>query len=133
MKIAEINIGLSSKSLGEISEVQALYELNYFDFRVIQSRIVESTSEDGKELCLACKVELPEHWQAKLASVAENLGQDCIAVAGFIGRAPYDTFAPELWVSPEDGINLIEGLKADLVDAEARAKDFERQLDRALR
>lgn len=101
MKIAELNIGLSSKSLGEIPEYVALNWLHTYGFKVIAKRTQESVSADGKELCLACKVELPENWQAKLASVASELGQDCIAVVGFIGCAPYDTFAPEVWVSPE--------------------------------
>jgi hypothetical protein len=101
MKIAELNIGLSSKSLGELNHETVLNELKVCDFRVITSRVVESTSEDGKELCLACKVELPNDWQNSLAYLSDKLGQDCIAVVGFIGHAPYDTFAPSLWVSPE--------------------------------
>ena len=101
MKIAELNIGLSSKRLGEITPETALNELYVHDFRVISSRIVKSVSEDGVENCLACKVELPNGWQENLVHVSNELGQDCIAVAGFIGQSPYDTFCAELWQSPE--------------------------------
>jgi hypothetical protein len=101
MKIAEINVGLSSKTLGEkITQYAALNWLRAHGFRVLAHRLQASESEDGAELCLACKVELPDDWQAKLASVADELGQDCIAVVGFVGHAPYDTFIPSLWVTP---------------------------------
>ena len=101
MKIAELNIGLSSKTLGQITETRALNQLGIHGFKVIAKRTQESVSKDGKETCLACKVELPDKWQEKLRAIADNLGQDCITVAGFIGQSPYDTFCPKLWVSPE--------------------------------
>ena len=101
MKIAELNIGLSSKSLGEITPFQVEVELKGFGFEIITSRTVESESKDGKEKCFACKVRLPKDWQSRLARIAEVLEQDCIAVTGFIGHAPYDAFCAELWVSPE--------------------------------
>lgn len=101
MKIAELNIGLSSKSLGGISPETAIHCLGAMDFKIISKRFQESVSNDGKEICLAVKVELPKNWQYNLGCIADTLGQDCIAVVGFIGQSPYDTFAPSLWVSPE--------------------------------
>jgi hypothetical protein len=101
MKIAELNIGLSSKSLGKLNPETVLNELRVCDFRIIASRVAESESIDGKEQCLTVKVELPENWQRDIAYLADKLGQDCIAVCGFIGQAPYDTFCAGLWVSPE--------------------------------
>lgn len=102
MKIAELNIGLSSKLRKRPHYPETvLHELRSHGFLVITYRLQEAESNDGKETCLACKVELPDGWQILLEHISDVLGQDCIVVAGFIGRAPYDTFAPELWVSPE--------------------------------
>jgi hypothetical protein len=100
MKIAELNIGLSSKTLGEIKPFEALRDLQIAGFKIITHRTQDSVSNDGKETCLAVKVECPDGWQERLASVSDALGQDCIAVVGFIGKSPYDTFCADLWVSP---------------------------------
>lgn len=99
MKLIELNIGLHSKTLGKLNYVEILNSLTGRGFEVIKYRIVESTCKDGKELCLAVKSTPPRDWQAQLASLSDNLGQDCISVAGFIGRDPYDTFIPSLWKS----------------------------------
>lgn len=98
MKIAELNIGLRSKSLGEITPETVLSLLKAERFNIITFRLQESVSLDGNEICLACKVILPDDWQAKLAIIADYLGQDCIAVVGFIGARPYDNFNGLLWV-----------------------------------
>jgi len=126
MKIAELNIGLSSKSLGEISEIKPLRLLKEHDFNVITYRLSESESKEGKETCLAVKVELPQSWQYALKIIAEELGQDCIAVVGFIGRNPYDTFAPEFWVSPETPDENPSNLKIENKQNKERNKDIKR-------
>lgn len=100
MRTLEINIGLSSKEFGEIHPETALNELRVQGFEILTYRLHESTCDDGKELCLAARVGLPEDWQVGLAFIADKLGQDCIAIAGFIGQSPYDTFVPSFWVSP---------------------------------
>lgn len=133
MKIAELNIGLSSKSLGEITPEHALRELVSCGFKVITYRTQESVSNDGKETCFACKVELPQYWQTLLENIAKRLGQDCIAVVGFIGQSPYDTFAPEFWVKPEptEAERFIDYLQSTLIPDlkesgyECTAEDFE--------
>ena len=102
MKIAELNIGLSSKTLGKITPETAIAKLVQYKFVIITYRVVPSSSLDGEELCLAVKVQCPKNWQGALKWVADELGQDCVAVVGFIGQSPYDTFAPSLWVSPEN-------------------------------
>jgi hypothetical protein len=98
-KTLELNIGLSSKELGEIHPETALNELRVQGFDILAYRVQESTCEDGKELCLACKVGLPDDWQTGLSFIADKLGQDCIGLAGFIGARPYESFLPSLWVS----------------------------------
>jgi hypothetical protein len=108
MKIAELNIGLSSRTLGEISAENVLSLLKAESFQIITFRIVESISNDGKELCLAVKVECPEGWQDKLADIAAYFGQDCITVVGFIGHEPYDTFIKKLWVTPDEKQHIVE-------------------------
>lgn len=108
MKLAEINIGLTSKTLGEISEEQAFIPLTAYGFEIIAYRIAESVAAGEKELCLAVKVVLPERWQEKLSEVAEILGQDCIAVVGFIGCAPYDTFIRKHWRTSDEKQHVIE-------------------------
>jgi len=101
MKIAELNIGLSSKTLGKLSQENALGCLRLTGFKIITYRVVPSSCEDGAEDCLAARVECPFGWQAKLRDIAEELGQECIGVAGFIGAEPYDSFDPQLWITPE--------------------------------
>jgi hypothetical protein len=101
MKTAELNIGLSSNIIGEISPRTVERALNYHGFTVIESRLAESEAEGETELCFACKVELPENWQEELFEVSLTLGQNCIAVAGFIGRKPYDAFIARHWISPD--------------------------------
>jgi hypothetical protein len=100
-KKAEINIGLSSKTLGEITPKQAIDELLGFEFNITTYRVVPSSCADGAEDCLAARVELPDDWQARLARIAEVLGQECIGVTLFVGADPYDSFDPSLWVTPE--------------------------------
>lgn len=101
MKLIELNIGLTSAKLGTITACEALNALQNRGFVLITYRTQESVCKDGKETCLAVKCEAPSDWQERLADLAKHLGQDCIAVCGFIGPAPYDTFAPSLWVSSE--------------------------------
>ena len=95
----EINIGLSSRTLGEIHPETALNELRVQGFEILAYRVVESTCEDGKELCLSVRVGVPEDWQVGLSFIADKLGQDCIAFAGFAGARPYASFDGLLWVS----------------------------------
>jgi hypothetical protein len=101
MKIIELNIGLSSKKLGTLNPNVVLNSLTGRGFECIKHRLVESVCKDGEETCLAWKGKAPADWQAQLADLSERLGQDCIAVCGFIGQSPYDTFCADLWVSPE--------------------------------
>lgn len=109
MKIAELNIGLSSKSLGGIEPETALQCLKVWNFRIISYRIAESEAEGEKELCLACKVILPDyHWQSALLKVCEDLGQNCIALAGFIGHDPYDTFISKHWRTSDEAQHISE-------------------------
>lgn len=98
MKIIELNIGLASKTLGNLNPSEVLNALTGRGFRLINYRLQESTCRDGNETCLAIKTECPDDWQTQLARLSDKLGQDCIAVVGFIGRNPYDTFTPSLWV-----------------------------------
>ena len=100
MKIIELNIGLSTPQGGKINFVEVLNALNARGFNLITYRLQNSVCKDGVETCLAVKAECPDDWQAQLRLLSDKLGQDCIAVVGFIGHAPYDTFAPSLWVSP---------------------------------
>lgn len=81
--------------------IECLNALTGRGFVVLSYRLVESVSNDGPETCLAVKAECPEGWQTHLASLAEKWGQDCIAIAGFIGPAPYDTFCAEYWKTPD--------------------------------
>lgn len=102
MKIAELNIGLNSKNRKRPETPETvLNELRIHGFRVITARVVASSSLDGAEDCLACKTELPENWQSSLTHIANLLGQDCIAVVGFVGHAPYDNFCADLWIRSE--------------------------------
>lgn len=100
MKIIELNIGLSSKTQGTLNPNEVLNALTGRGFILLKYRLVESVSKDGKETCLAIKAECPADWQTQLASLSDKLGQDCIAIVGFIGRSPYDAFVPSLWVEP---------------------------------
>lgn len=111
MKIIELNIGLSSKTQGNLNPNVVLNSLTGRGFECLKYRLVESESKDGKETCLAWKGKPPSDWQAQLLDLAEKLGQDCIAVCGFIGHNPYDTFCADLWVSPE--VEVEENLKSD--------------------
>lgn len=101
MKIIEINIGLSSKTLGILNPNEVLNALTGRGFALIKYRLVDSISKDGKETCLTVKTECPDDWQFQLAGLSDKLGQDCVAVVGFIGHSPYDAFCADLWKSPE--------------------------------
>jgi len=100
MRIIELNIGLSSKTHGAINYIKVLNSLTGRGFETLKYRIVESVSNDGKELCMAWKGKAPADWQEQLASLSDKYGQDCIAVCGFIGHDPYDCFLPECWKTP---------------------------------
>lgn len=102
MKIIELNIGLASKTLGTLNPNEVLNSLTGRGFTLLKYRLVDSVSKDGKETCLAVKAECPNDWQEQLASLSDRLGQDCIALVGFIGHSPYDTFCAPLWVSTEE-------------------------------
>lgn len=102
MKTLEINIGLNSKEFGVIHHETALNKLRIQGFQIIAYRLQESTCDDGDETCLAARVGLPEDWQGGLASLADKLGQDCIAIAGFAGARPYASFDASLWVSVDE-------------------------------
>lgn len=147
MKIIELNIGLSSKTQADLNFVEVLNALTGRGFTLITYRVVTSACKDGEEKCLACKVECPDDWQGQLATLSDKLGQDCIAVVGFIGHSPYDAFVPSLWVEPVaqaaheptgDGQTLgsfvtylRETLIPDLKESgfEATAEDFETLLE----
>jgi hypothetical protein len=101
MKIIELNIGLESKTLGKLNACEVLNSLTGRGFECIKYRLAESESKDGLETCLAWKGTPPEDWQVQLRVLSDRYGQDCIAVACFIGHDPYDTFCAELWKSPE--------------------------------
>ena len=101
MKIIELNIGLSTPNGGKINPNEVLNALTGRGFNLITYRLQESTCKDGVETCLAVKTNAPDDWQSQLASLSDKLGQDCIAVVGFIGHSPYDAFIPSLWVTPE--------------------------------
>lgn len=101
MKIIELNIGLHSKTHGKQNPVEILNALTGRGFVLIKYRVAQSTSEDGEEPCLAVKAQAPSDWQDQIAKLAHKLGQDCIAVCGFIGHNPYDAFVPEYWITPE--------------------------------
>jgi hypothetical protein len=101
MKIIELNIGLSSKTLGNLSPCVVLNALTGRGFECVKYRLVESTSKDGAEKCLAWKGKPPGDWQAQLADLSDAFGQDCVAVTCFVGHDPYDCFCADLWVSTE--------------------------------
>ena len=100
MKIIELNIGLTSKTLGKLNPNEVLNALTGRGFTILRYRLAESISQDGPEKCLAVKCEVPSDWQSELSDLADHFGQNCIAIVGFIGHAPYDTFIPSRWVSP---------------------------------
>lgn len=100
MKIIELNIGLASKTQGTLNPNEVLNALTGRGFILLKYRLVDSVSKDGKETCLAVKAECPADWQTQLASLSDKLGQDCIALCGFIGHSPYDAFCADLWVEP---------------------------------
>lgn len=110
MKLIELNIGLSSKALGQLNYIEVINSLTGRGFELINYRVVESVSKDGPEKCLAWKGKPPIDWQNQLASLSDKYGQDCIGIAGFIGHDPYDTFCADLWASP-DG-DSVAGLHA---------------------
>ena len=101
MKLIELNIGLSTPQGGQINFIEVLNALTGRGFVLITYRVVTSQCKDGEEKCLAVKCKAPQDWQEQLASLSDKLGQDCIAVVGFIGHSPYDTFCADLWKSPE--------------------------------
>lgn len=127
MKIIELNIGLTSKALGQLNYIEVLNALTGRGFECIKYRLVESVSQDGPETCLAYKGKAPADWQDQLASLSDNYGQDCIAIAGFIGQSPYDAFCADLWVS-SDG-DSVAGLH-DLRNKPETISDCARLLDR---
>jgi hypothetical protein len=102
MKIIELNIGLSTPQGGQLNFIEVLNALNARGFDLITYRLHDSICKDGVEKCLAVKLTPPADWQSQLASLSNKFGQDCIAVVGFIGHAPYDTFCADLWKSPEN-------------------------------
>lgn len=124
MKIIELNIGLSSKTQGTLNPNEVLNALTGRGFTLLKYRLQDSVSQDGKETCLAVKAECPNDWQSQLASLSDKLGQDCIAIVGFIGHSPYDTFCAPLWVSPEeeDAFDSLAGLHA--VQAKQAAEEI---------
>ena len=108
MKTLEINIGLSSKELGVIHPETALNELRIQGFEILTYRLQDSTCDDGAETCLAVRVGLPDDWQTGLAFLADKLGQDCIAFAGFAGARPYASFDGLLWVPVDEQESAVE-------------------------
>ena len=118
MKLIEINIGLSSKTLGNLNPNEVLNSLTGRGFNLITYRVQESVCKDGEERCLAVKVEAPEDWQVQLRVLSDRYGQDCIAVVGFIGHSPYDAFVPSLWVEPAK----VELSPCEAIQAKHRAK-----------
>lgn len=100
MKIIELNIGLNSKTQGTLNPNEILNALTGRGFTLIKYRVQESQCKDGIEKCLAVKAECPADWQTQLASLSDKLGQDCIALCGFVGHSPYDAFCAELWAAP---------------------------------
>jgi hypothetical protein len=108
MKTLEINIGLSSKEFGEIHPETALNELRIQGFEILTYRLQESTCDDGAETCLSARVGLPDDWQVGLSYLADKLGQDCIAIAGFTGARPYASFDASLWVPVDEQENTAD-------------------------
>lgn len=124
MKLIELNIGLSSKTLGNINPNEVLNSLTGRGFIIHKYRIQESQCRDGVEKCLAVKCETKEDWQVQLRVLSDRYGQDCIAVVGFIGHSPYDAFCPSLWVEPVPEIDK-ERLLARWLDAGEKLTDEE--------
>jgi len=106
MKKIEINIGLSSKPLGELNPIKIVNALTGRGFHVLAYRVAPSSSEDGPELCLACRVAVRDTcpWDnviRDLNKLAVDYGQACIAFTGFAGPDSYETFDPKYWITPE--------------------------------
>lgn len=102
----ELNIGLSSKTLGELNPVAIVNALTGRGFHTLKFKVVESTCEDGKELCLAVQTLAPNDWQDQITDLAKSLGQDCIACALFLGSDPYEEFDERLWKTPHERENI---------------------------
>ena len=108
MNKLQLNIGLSSKEFGVIHPETALNELRVQGFEILSYRVQEATCKDGAETCLSARVGLPDDWQNGLAFVADKLGQDCIAFAGFTGARPYASFDGLLWVPVDEKESPVE-------------------------
>lgn len=96
----ELNIGLSSKTLGIINPVQVLNALTGAGFALVAYRVVPSDCTDGAEDCLAVIAEAPADALKQLAALSERYGQECIAFAGFAGPDPYPAFDRTFWKEP---------------------------------
>jgi hypothetical protein len=96
----EINVGLSSKTLGEINPKEVLNSLTGRGFILEAFRVVPSDCKDGSEDCLTIRTQAPEDWQFHIAEISALYGQECIGCALFLGPEPYDEFDPTLWKTP---------------------------------
>ena len=138
MKNIELNIGLSSKTLGTINPIEVLNALTGAGFTLLAYRVVPSACADGGEDCLAVQATAPREWEAQLDALAVRYGQDCIAVTLFAGPAPYKSFVAKYWKTsvpvpsemPEATRNYITWLEECLIPdleesgREATADDF---------
>ena len=98
----QLNIGLSSKTLGTLNPIVILNALTGAGFIRTTHRIAPSSCEDGAEDVLAWQGHAPAYWERELTALAKRHGQDCIAyrVEAFSGPSPYDEFDASLWKSP---------------------------------
>lgn len=113
MKIIELNIGLSTPQGETLNPCAVLNALTGRGFELITYRQHDSVCKDGIEKCLAVKCTPPADWQEQLRKLSNGLKQDCIAITGFIGHAPYDTFCADLWKSPENEPFEVKPSKVD--------------------
>lgn len=108
-----INIGLSSKKLGDIPFIEAVTVLRTLGFERTHTRIAQSQSEDGPEAVLVYSgrhVSSVAEVLSNLHAAAVRLGQDCIAVRlttpsfcaldALVGPRPYDSFNSTLFIEP---------------------------------
>lgn len=102
MKTIALNIGLHSKTQGQLNPIAILNALTGRGFHVLNYRVAQSTCEDGAEPCLAVRCKANVGFHAELENLAEDYGQDCIAFAGFAGPACYATFYSQYWISPDE-------------------------------
>jgi hypothetical protein len=131
MKRIELNIGLHSKTHGILNPIAILNALTGRGFVIIHYRVAQSTCEDGQEPCLAVRVGWPntrplDNVIVELNRLAIDYGQDCIALTGFAGPAPYESFDPQYWITPEQDETrterqtikaIVESLPAPYFDA----------------